>query len=92
MTYSYGDAQGYLTYGPSIAGAKALIDEVALLGSSDYPELKGFVEDGINENPRVLARECRRLYRKLPNGPVKHTAGRLARAAERAKKWIALTD
>ena len=76
MTYSYGDAKGYLTYGPSIGGAKALLDELDVLGKNNYPELSKFLKSGIHENPKVLAVECRRLYRKLALGPVRHTVGR----------------
>ena len=92
MTYSYCDAKGYLTYGPSIGGAAALREELEARGIDNYPELNEFVKNGMHESPKDLARECRRLYRKLPLGPVKHTIGRLARAAEKAKSLIAMTD
>lgn len=92
MTYAYCDAKGYLTHGPSIGGAVALIDELKIQGEDKYPELSKFVTNGIHKSPKDLARECRRLYRKLPLGPVKHTVGRLARAAEKAKRLISMTD
>lgn len=92
MTYCYNDAKGYLTHGPNISGQAAFGEIVDTLPATEYAELKRFLKNGIGENPTALASECRKLYRKLDGGPVKHTVGRLPRAAEKATDWIALTN
>lgn len=92
MTYCYNDAKGYLTYGPTISGQAEFRRAVDKLPITEFPKLRQFVNDGICEAPSALASECRRFYRKLQRGPIKHTVGRLARAAEEAAQWIALTQ
>lgn len=92
MPYCYNDAKCYLTYGPNLSGRAAFGEIVDTLPRTGYAELKRFLKNGISESSVALASECRKLYKELDGGPVKHTVGRLARAAEAATDWIALTD
>jgi hypothetical protein len=45
MTYSLQDARGYVSYGPSIAGMKALSEAVEA-APTVFPELRSFVVKG----------------------------------------------
>jgi hypothetical protein len=92
VTYNLKDANGYVSYGPSIAGMKALREEVESLPSKEYPELTTFVQQGGSDNPKALAKEAMKASDKIKNPPVRKTLINIIASARRAKQFLNLTD
>lgn len=92
MTYSYQDQNGFLAHGPSIGGAKALLDTLQSgVDEKLYPCLHELLTTGVTQNTEQLAGECRRLATQINDEDVKSTLNRLASAASLAKGQIEVT-
>jgi hypothetical protein len=90
MTYSLQDARGYVSYGPSIAGMKALREAVEA-APTVFPDLRSFVMKGVTHSPALLAEQAE-FRTGVASKPIRTTLSNIIRSAKRANSFLALTD
>jgi hypothetical protein len=91
MAYNYADSRGWLALGPSIGGVTALFDALKKIDPRPYPNVHELLTTGECASPDAVNGEALRLARKIKNRDVKDTLLRMAKAAAKAKGYLAVT-
>jgi hypothetical protein len=74
-----------------MGGATALLDALKKIDSRPYPNMYELLTTGECASPDAVKGEALRLARKIKDRDVKDTLLRMARAAAKAKDYLAVT-
>jgi len=90
MAYTYSDANGHLSPGPSINGLRELKALIVEQRGWKHPALSQLLEHGHTNMLPALSAECRYLIVKTDNYDIQSTLTHLASLCLRADEMIVL--